>query len=132
MENEMDKSEFRNESITVMLNEKEKASFALFCLEELKMAISTGGRLIIKEFMGNWKRWYKLEQDLVETTGHVYDFRKIAENWFNRLRYERQRRNKLIKLLKQNNIEIPKDVLLPYSAFVKGKKCTGNHSKKSV
>jgi len=125
MENEMDKSEFRNESITVMLNEKEKASFALFCLEELKMAISTGGRMIIKEFMGNWKRWYKLEQDLTATTGQVYDFRKIAEHWFNRLRYERQRRNGLIKLLRQNNIEIPKELLLPYSEFAKRNKTYG-------
>lgn len=125
MENEMDKSEFRNESITIMLNEKEKASYALFCLEELKMAISTSGRLIIKEFMKNWKRWYKLEQDLVTATEYINDFRKIAENLFHRLRYERHRRNELIKLLRQNNIEIPKEVLLPYREFAKRDKAYG-------
>ena len=125
MKNETDKSEFRNESITIMLNEKEKVSYALFCLEELKMAISAGGRLIIKEFMKNWKRWYKLEQDLATATEYIYDFGKIAENWFNRLRYERHRRKELIKLLRQNNIEIPKELLINYSEFAERNKTYG-------
>lgn len=122
MEDINDKSEFRNESVTIMLNEKEKASFVLFCIERLKMHISTGGRMIVKEFMKNWERWHNLDELLVITQDYLQDFKNLSDHWFNRFRYERYRRLELVKLLRQNKIEIPNELLTPYNNLVKKKK----------